>query len=367
MAKKTKAESLIDQAALEKKIADLDSDARVRVLRKQINLLRKQLDERSTGQELNRAAFEDAYGSDLDVKGDILVKDISKSNVLETAVAHLSDVHFAKLTESYDMAKAEERVRKYASKVIECSDVRAKFARIGGLHVYLGGDMVEGDGDIFPGQPHEMETGVLEQVIKNGPEIVADAVLTWLKHFTYVKVVGVPGNHGRLGRHKDPRFNYDSVFYDTLKRIIIYTLSPKDRKRITFDLPFDRHADHQWYAVDTVEGWGNMLVHGDQISGGFAGFPWYGFGKKVAGWSDHKVIGTPWQYLYAGHFHTMAKFVINSKMVLANGTTESSNSYAAQNMAASGDPVQRLTFYTRKHGMVCDQPIYLESRSPVSY
>ena len=199
----------------------------------------------TTGKNINTYSSIDdlKQNEDLDVKGDILVKDISKSNVLETAVAHLSDVHFAKLTESYDMAKAEERVRKYASKVIECSDVRAKFARVRGLHVYLGGDMVEGDGDIFPGQPHEMETGVLEQVIKNGPEIVADAGLTWLKHFTYVKVVGVPGNHGRLGRHKDPRFNYDSVFYDTLKRIIIYTLSPKDRKRITFDLPFDREGD----------------------------------------------------------------------------------------------------------------------------
>ena len=364
MQKTTKADELISQAELDKSMADLDADSRVRILRKQVNLLRKQLSERSTGQELNRAAFDEAYSSDLDVRGDIPYKGVSKSGRLETAVAHLCDVHFGKLTESYDMAKAVERVRKYASEVIECSEIRSEFAKVRGLHVYLGGDLVEGDGEIFPGQPHEMDSGILEQVIKSGPEILADSILTWLKKFPSVKIVGVPGNHGRLGRYKDKRFNYDSLFYDTLKRIIVHSLSPRDRKRIRFDLPFDRHPERQWYAVDEVEGWGNMIVHGDQIRGGFAGIPWYGFAKKVAGWSDRGVIPEPWTYLYTGHYHTLAKFVLNSKMVLANGTTESSNSYAAQNMAASGDPVQRMTFYNKKHGMICDQPIYLDHRIP---
>ena len=357
------AEELISLAEVDKNIADLDDDGRVRVLRKQLANLQKKLIEKETGRDLLKSSFDEAYSDPLQVKGDISYKSSGRSSREEVAVAHLSDVHFGKRTESYGIEVAESRVRMFAAKVLQQTDIRRSFAKIKYLRVYLGGDMVEGDGGIFPGQNFEMDSDIITQAIKTGPEIIADCILTWLKNFDKIHISGVPGNHGRSGKFKDKRLNYDSLFYDTLRRMVGLAIPEDQHKRVTWDLPFDRHSDRAWYSIDNIYGWGTMMVHGHQIRG-MLGVPWYGVGKKVAGWID--VIPEPWNYLFMGHFHTDAKFVINRRLILANGTTETSNAYAAESMAASGEPVQRLCFFDKSHGLIVDSPIYLSDREPVA-
>lgn len=123
------------------------------------------------------------------------------------------------------------------------------------------------------------------------------------------------------------------------------------KDRLTF-----KHAD-DWYVVDRIFDWGNLQLHGDQIRGGFAGFPWYGTAKKAWGWIDS--IAEPWDYLWFGHFHTYASAVLNHRIFLANGTTESSNVYAQEQLAASGFPCQRLSFFDAKHGLISDNQVFL--------
>ena len=112
-----------------------------------------------------------------------------------------------------------------------------------------------------------------------------------------------------------------------------------------------------WYAIDRVFGWRNLLTHGDLIRGGFAGFPFYGVGKKISGWSD--ALPEAWDNLYFGHFHTLASGRQNSRAWYCNGTVESDNDYARAELAATGLPMQRLQFFNARHGMVADRPIYL--------
>ena len=101
----------------------------------------------------------------------------------------------------------------------------------------------------------------------------------------------------------------------------------------------------------------HLIVHGDQIRGGFAGFPWYGAARKAQGWID--AIPEQWETLYFGHFHTYTGGTLNRRRWYCNGTTESDNEYAQEQLAACGMPVQRMQFWNREHGMVADRPVYL--------
>ena len=352
--KKTLSEEIVSLSELDRELVNLDDDARVRVLRKQVARLQKQLQARETGLELLKDTFVEAYGTDLDIKQPKYSPKKSRSPV-EIPILHITDVHFGKRTATYNIAVAEERMQSLAEKTVQLVELRRSVAKIDELHIFLGGDFGEGEGAIFPGQALEIDQDVVGQLVKEGPRIMCEQFLLYLSHFKKLVVKAVPGNHGRISRFAAKRNNFDSWLYLGLRQMVEGSLSLKDRSRIEWDLPFDRPAGSEWFAHHKTFDYGHMLVHGDQIRGAL-GFPWYGVGKKLSGWAD---LVPDFSYLWMGHFHTLAAYVINKRMVLAGGTPESSNAYAAESLAASGDPVQRLAFFEKEHGLVVDAPISL--------
>jgi hypothetical protein len=44
---------------------------------------------------------------------------------------------------------------------------------------------------------------------------------------------------------------------------------------------------------------------------------------------------------------------------------ESDNQYALANMASAGEPCQRLCFFSKSHGLISDNPLYLDEKVPV--
>ena len=353
--KKTLVDELVSLSELDEKLVDLDDDARVRTLRKQVARLHKKLEARETGLELLKDAFVEAYAEPLDVKVPKYTSS-SKKTPLEIPILHITDVHFGKRTATYNIAVAEDRMRLLAQKTVKLVELRRSVSRIDELHLFLGGDFGEGEGAIFPGQALEIDQDVVGQLVKEGPRIMCEQILLFLSHFKRLVIKAVPGNHGRISRFAAKRNNFDNWFYLGLRQMVDTSLSEQDRKRIEWDLPFDRTPGEEWYAHHKTFDFGHMLVHGDQIRGQL-GFPWYGVGKKLSGWAD---LVPDFSYLWMGHFHTLAAYVINKRMVLAGGTPESSNAYAAESLAASGDPVQRLAFFEKEHGLIVDAPISLK-------
>jgi len=279
----------------------------------------------------------------------------------EIAILHLSDTQIGKITKSYDTQVAEERVLLAVQKAAYIADLRRKIARVDEIHVYLGGDMIEGE-DIFPHQAHEIDSSLFDQACVNAPRIFSRAILTALEHFPRVKVLCVAGNHGRNGpksTRANPLTNWDRVTYQVLLATLLGT-KEAPRKELRSRLEFI--APEDFYVVDRVFDWGNLMVHGHQISGGFAGFPWYGAGKKAWGWID--AIDEKWDNLLFGHFHTPAMATLGYRRFYANGTTESDNEFAKEQLAAAGDPCQRLLFMDAKHGVVSDTLLYLTKRKP---
>jgi hypothetical protein len=281
----------------------------------------------------------------------------------EIAVLHVSDTQCGKITRSYDTTVCEERVLACVEKTAYIADLRRSIARIDELHLYLGGDMVEGE-EIFPHQAHEIDSSVFEQAVVNFPRIAVKAILAALSRFPRVKVFTVAGNHGRNGpRHTraHPKTNWDNVAYEVTRALL---LGSKENPRTELASRLDFRIADEFWIVDRVFDWGNLMVHGHQIGGGFAGFPWYGAGKKAWGWID--TIEEKWDNLLFGHFHTAAMATLNMRRFYANGTTESDNTFAKEQLAACGDPCQRLLFMDAKHGVVSDTLLYLAARQPNS-
>jgi len=358
MAKKNKKKQLEEWAEEQEQVAPLDP-AEIRTLKREIALLKRKYMARMSGESLIVDEVTNAFSRppDLVFPKAPSVKSQGKG-VEEIAVLVVSDTQIGKTTSTYDTSVADSRLQMLAKKAIEITRMRRSTAKIRDLRIYLIGDMVEGE-DIFPHQAHTIDSSVFEQAVKNTPAILARMIMTLSSEFTKVKVVCVPGNHGRngpKGRGGHPKTNWDSVCYEVLRLMLLGSdHSPSSlRKRMEFV------NTGKFYAVDRVFDWGNLMVHGDQITGGFAGFPWYGTAKKAWGWIDS--IPEPWEYLFFGHFHTYAQAVLNRRMFLCNGTTESDNTYAQANLAAAGFPCQRFSFFNANHGLIADNQIFLTEK-----
>jgi hypothetical protein len=265
----------------------------------------------------------------------------------ETAVAVLSDWQLAKVTPSYNSKVCEERVRLYGDKVIRLANIQRADHPVRDLHVWLLGDLVEGE-LIFPGQSHLIDASLYRQMVVDGPRILGDFLRKMLANFERVHVTAVIGNHGRLGGRSSRDYNPESNADRMLYRIVQQLLAGETR--LTWTIP-DGPGESKWYAIDRIGNYSCLLFHGNQINGGFAGFPFYGLGKKVWGWSAG-AIKEPFRDVALGHWHQPTRITLNHVTARVNGSTESDNGYAQEQLAAAGRPAQWLLFVEPDEGEV---------------
>lgn len=315
----------------------------------------RQLDKAKTKTaDLVEAVYQAAHDatSTLEFKPVPAPKGPSRSGSPETAVLLLSDWQLAKVTSSYSTKVCERRIEALAAKVIELTDIQRLHHPVKECRVYLLGDLVEGE-LIFPGQAHLIDASLYAQVLSDGPRILGGLLRSLASSFETVRVVGVVGNHGSLGgrarRDYHPESNADAMMYEVTR------LALEDETRITWDSNVvDR--ERKWYATDDIGDHRFFLFHGDQIKGGFAGFPWYAFGRKLMGWRN--LYG--FDYAVSGHFHTPVKGYYTGGIThWGNGTTESDNTYAAENLAAGGHPSQQLLYVHGKRGVTAEYEVRL--------
>jgi hypothetical protein len=112
----------------------------------------------------------------------------------------------------------------------------------------------------------------------------------------------------------------------------------------------DPEGERNWYQVMELGEYRAMLIHGDQIRG-HSGMPWYGLNKKINSWGSGGIPET-FTDVMMGHYHQLGCIPLNQKKVWANGSTESTNTYAAENLAAQSEPSQWLLFVNPEAGRV---------------
>lgn len=263
---------------------------------------------------------------------------------LEVAVPLVSDLQLAKVTPDYNSAVAEERMERLADKIIRLTEIQRSDHPVPEAHVVFLGDIVEGE-MIFPGQAHLIDAGLYRQVTVDGPRICVNFLRRMLGAYKAVRVTWVIGNHGRIGRRGDydPESNADRM----LGRIVETVL--RDEPRISFTIP-DGPRERNWYAIVREGEWSALAIHGDQIRG-HSGFPWYGLAKRVNGWASG-AIRESFDDVLMGHWHQIASIPLNHRSVFVNGSTESFNTYAQENLAAMSNPAQWLLFVAPDKGQV---------------
>lgn len=262
----------------------------------------------------------------------------------EVAAAILSDWQLSKITPDYNSSICEQRIYKYAEKVINLTNIQRKDHPVKEIRIWALGDLIEGE-LIFPGQSFLVDGGLYRQITVDGPRIIKNFINIMLENFEKVTFIGVIGNHGRIGgrasRDHDPETNGDRMLYR------ITQLMFEKEPRVKFIIP-DGRGERHWYAIDKVGKYRALLCHGDQF-GSLSSL--YTFQKKAYGWKVG-AIEEDFDDIYIGHFHAPTKMTFNTVQLRISGSPESVNTYAAETLAAAGRPSQSLIFIHPEKGIV---------------
>ena len=274
----------------------------------------------------------------------------------ETAVAIFADWQLGKITPDYNSEVLAERIELYTKKLLEITEIQRKHHPVKNLHVWLLGDIVEGE-EIFPGQSHLIDSGLYRQVGINGPAILTKFFDTVLSHFEHVSVTGVIGNHGAVGgrgrKMHDPETNMDRLLYKSME---YFYKEGRKEPRISFNIP-DGRGERHWYAIDSIGTYNALLIHGDQMP---APGQYYGYYKKAMGWKDG-AIPENFEDIFMGHYHQQFKMTIGSSILRVSGSPESYNTYAQEYFSSMSRPCQHLMFVHPENGVTCEYSIWLDA------
>jgi len=249
----------------------------------------------------------------------------------EVALVHATDWQLGKHTSDYSIEMCEERIRKFAYKVLSLTELQRAAHPVREAHVMFGGDMVEGVG-VFPGQPFEVEAHLFEQLFRCSA-LLEEFVHILLTGFERVSVTCEYGNHGRLGRKGDMTAG------DNADRMAYRSAGDRfsDEKRVSW------HTSGDWYQIVEVGEYRALLIHGDEIKSFGGNTPAFGILRKCNQWATGVV--PKFSDAYLGHFHTpMTLTMANGGQIYVTGSPESENGYAKEFVAATGRPSQRLHF-----------------------
>jgi hypothetical protein len=230
------------------------------------------------------------------------------------------DVLGSRLTQMMD--KVEVLTQRHGHPVNECT-------------ILFGGDDIEGV-TIFPSQPFEVHAGLYEQVfaVVRYKRMVVDRALTM---FDKVNVRRKWGNHGRIGKFGDlPDTDNLDLMADTFA-----AEAYRDNPRVEW-----AHDNFDYVQQFSIGNYRAALLHGNEF---YRSFSSQRIVQKVTAWQTMYDFGD----VYLGHFHRSDVYGLpNGTRVYMTGSPESSNSYAADQLAAQSTPSQRLHFVDPEAGRV---------------
>ena len=293
----------------------------------------------------------------------------------ETAVYCVGDIHMGHYHPSgpyaYNVNIATERMHLATDKFIATTIDRRTSAKIDEVRLYVIGDMVEGE-NMRQGHAHGIEANVFEQAMFYAPSALSAVIIKLLGTFQKIKVVAVPGNHGRNGPPKSDAHahtNWDRVCYETTRHIVNNTLLQNGDKRlddISWDLPSDRIKKmdgDDWFAIDYIYDWCNCVIHGEDLRGkGWGGIPFYGVEKIIGRYAN--IVADPIDFMFMGHIHVDAEVPVNYRKVFVNGAVESSSTYVRKQLVSSSSPSQMALFFDEEHGPLSKHTLWLDDRKP---
>jgi len=170
-----------------------------------------------------------------------------------TLVLPHSDSHVGALIEDrpgvdyYSAEEAQGAICEYFERAVSHAKERGD---VEDVVLILNGDHLDGEG-VFPGQRHEQEDNLRDQLRKAGNTYI-EQILMLSREFESVEVYGVPGNHGNIDRESTT--NADMMLYDFIETALDYS----EANNIRFE-----KANPAGYVSFNIRGWDYYTRHGE--------------------------------------------------------------------------------------------------------
>jgi hypothetical protein len=252
-----------------------------------------------------------------------------KYKTTESAVLHLTDLHYGRKTESFDVKVLEERLDRMTTHILEINRILKNGYRFDCLYILLTGDLVDGD-EIYATHAYHTDEAArygLEQATK-----LAQLLAARFKKLKTVapkmKIVGVPGNHGRVSRHTHEMNSWDVAALTMLK--MLFSEDPDVEVKV----------GEGFMETVQIQGHGFLLYHGSAIRM-FQSVPFYAIRQRILKWAGSLKDG--FEVALLGHFHQYFEDGINGKRILSSGTFVTDDEWAIENIGSDG--VQLMHFF----------------------
>jgi hypothetical protein len=180
----------------------------------------------------------------------------------------LADWHLAKITESYNLDIAKTRVTKLTESIMKIVSLHAPIRK---LHLFVTGDVVQGENTHQGSVIGSTSCGALEQVYSHAIPIYTELLLSLNQGIPEVELYGVDGNHGRYDKTAPSKTNWDAFFYESLKMALIQ--QPK----------IHVYPPRWFYQLVNIRGFRFFIVHGDQVNVS-NGIPLFALRRKMQEW-----------------------------------------------------------------------------------
>ena len=328
-------------------MSDFTAEQQIQELERLLRTAQRRADKAVIKQEamveaIYKAAYEAARATGKG-KPTVRPKKDKRKGKPEVALIHATDWQLGKKSVSYGMETCAQRIERFTEKVMHLTDIQRSHHPVDEAVLVWSGDMVEGGGNIFPSQIHEIEAHLFEQLFEC-VKIMETQVRTLAEYFPKLRIVCEYGNHGRLGRYGDGTYagdNADRMAY-------------KITQMQTRDLNLEWQMSDDWYQIATIGNYKVLIVHGDEIKGYGGNVPAFGILRKANAWASGVI--EDFQDVMMGHFHQiMTLSMANGGRVFVTGSPESHNEYAREFVAATGKPSQRLHFIDPEAGRVTSE------------
>lgn len=244
----------------------------------------------------------------------------------ESAVLVLSDLHFGKLTGTYNMAIALDRFINLIDNVLRTLKERSKIRPITQLHILWTGDIVDGE-QIYATHGSHIDDHVVNQIFKS-LEIVVPQIMRFVDAGYVVHNSFVRGNHGRV-----TKFHHESTNWDYVYGLVMETML-KEVQNMTFKVT------PSWHQVVNVRGNRILQWHGHQIKM-HLNLPWYSLTNRISRWAVSEEL-EDFDISVSGHFHSSSMLNWNEKKLFTNGTMVSGDQFALEFIGLSASESQHL-------------------------
>lgn len=261
----------------------------------------------------------------------------------ETAVLIVSDLHIGKKTRSFNRRIAKTRLQQVAETIKRIHAHLEPTYHLSEFVIPILGDLVDGHG-IYPTQTHHQDiTDPIEQAAV-AAEAFNPIIETALSIADKVRVVGVPGNHGRSGKYAIESANFDILSYALIEsnwrgKVQFEYRSPLGEQ------PRDEADYLAWMRETEINGHKVILHHGHGVRV-YAGIPLYSLWRRGVNWRS--ALPYRWEAVFHGHFHSFGAWQYNDWEMFCNGTAVTDDAWAFELFGYTGTPKWHFFGVSRK-------------------